>query len=99
MTYMLDYPVFGIGIGNFSRAEATISEKARLAPRGKGIRWTAPHNSFVEVGAELGGPGLLLFSSLVFGGIWGMARLQRRLPRSGAPGSPQGRPQYCGRGG
>jgi len=98
MTYMLDYPVFGIGIGNFSRAEATISEKARLAPRGKGIRWTAPHNSFVEVGAELGVPGLLLFSSLVFGGIWGMARLQRRLPRSWARGSPEERLLYLGSG-
>src|SRR5256885_4092986 len=98
MTYMLDYPVFGIGIGNFSRAEATISEKARLAPRGKGIRWTAPHNSFVEVGAELGVPGLLLFSSLVFGGIWAMVRLQRRLPRSWASGTLEERFLYLGSG-
>jgi len=98
MGYMVDYPLFGIGINNFSRAEGTISEKARNAPRGRGIRWTAPHNSFVEAGAELGVPGLILFSSLVFGGIWAMVRLQRRLPRSWASGTLEERFLYLGSG-
>src|SRR5256886_14550022 len=77
---MLDYPAFGIGINNFERAEGTISDKARRSFAGDPIRWVAPHNSFVQVGAELGLPGLILWSSLIVGGIVGMSRLRRRLP-------------------
>src|SRR5712692_1889959 len=79
--YMRSYPIFGVGIGNFERAEGTISERAkRWEPGIAGIRWSAPHNSFVEVGAELGVPGLILWSSLVLGGIVAMTRLRSRLP-------------------
>src|SRR5205814_4750763 len=78
--YMADYPISGIGINNFERAEGTISDKARLSFAGDPIRWTSPHNSFLQVGAELGIPGLILWSSLVVGGIVGMTHLRRRLP-------------------
>lgn len=90
--YMKSYPLFGIGIGNFGRAEATISDRARdWTPGQAGIKWSAPHNSFVEAGAELGVPGLVLWSSLVFGGIVAMRRLRRRLPKSWASGTPDER--------
>ena len=93
--YMKSYPVFGVGIGNFGRAEATISDRARnWSPGQAGIKWTAPHNSFVEAGAELGVPGLVLWSSLVFGGIVAMRRLRRRLPRRWATGTPDERFLY-----
>jgi len=83
LEYMRSYPVFGLGIGNFGRAEGTISERARnWEPWMPGIRWSAPHNSFLEAGAELGVVGLILWSSLVLGGIAAMYRLHRRLPRS-----------------
>jgi len=92
LSYMRSYPLFGIGIGNFGRAEGTISERARnWAPGEAGIKWTAPHNSFVEAGAELGVPGLVLWSSLVFGGIVAMRRLRRRLPKGWASGTPDER--------
>ena len=93
-SYMFAYPVFGVGIGNFGRAEGTISLKARRAPVGQGIRWTAPHNTFVQVGAELGITGLVLYSSLVFGGIVAMFRLRRRIPPEWRTGSPQERFLY-----
>lgn len=81
--YMLDHPVFGVGAGNFQRAEGLLAEVSRQrAQMGVGYRWTAAHNSFVQAGAELGIPGLLLFCSLVFGSMLGMARLRKRMPRS-----------------
>jgi O-antigen ligase len=80
--YMVQYPVFGLGISNFSRAECSISPKlASLRPNGP-MRCTAPHNSYVQAGSELGVPGLLIWFSLVFGGIFAPQLLRRRLPRS-----------------
>ena len=92
--YMLDHPVFGIGINNFERAEGTISDKVRRSFAGDPIRWTAPHNSFVQVAAELGIPGLILWTSLVVGAIVGVVRLRRRLPREWPHGDPEERFLY-----
>lgn len=90
--YMMGSPLTGIGIGNFTRAEGTISEPAANWVPGPGrIKWSVAHNSFLEAGAEMGLPGLVLFSSLVFGGIVAMVRLRRRLPSSWARGDPQER--------
>jgi O-antigen ligase len=78
--YMLKYPLFGLGISNFSRAECTISTKLRGLDRSGPVRCTAPHNSYVEAGAELGVPGLIAWVSLLVGGIVAMLRMRRRLP-------------------
>ena len=59
--YMMQHPVLGVGAGNFPTAEGTISPLIRTTPSGKGIKWLQAHNSFVQVGAELGVPGLLFF--------------------------------------
>src|SRR5207247_11224361 len=48
-----------------SDLEGTISPLARLQERGRGVRWGAAHNTFIQVGAELGVPGLLLFIGLI----------------------------------
>lgn len=89
--YMVRYPVFGVGIGNFGRAEGTISEKAKQTEDGMGLIFTAAHNSFVQVGAEIGLAGLILWSSLSVGGIFAMISLRRRLPRSWATGTSEER--------
>jgi len=49
-------------------------------PGDAGVAWTAPHNSFLQVAAEMGVVGFTLWSSLVFGMIWSLSRLGRRLP-------------------
>ena len=89
--YMLDNPVTGVGVGNFPRAEgllAEVSQQRKAA--GQGYRWTAAHNSYVQIGAELGIPGLILYCVLLFGGAWGLYRLRKRLPRGwrSAGGTP-----------
>ncbi|MFL5482795.1 MAG: O-antigen ligase family protein [Gemmatimonadaceae bacterium] len=78
--YMKAYPVFGLGISNFPRAECTISPKLNMISRTGPIRCKAPHNSYVQAGAETGVVGLTLWVSLVIGSIVSLLRLRRRLP-------------------
>jgi O-antigen ligase len=85
--YMREYPWFGLGINNFSRAECTISPKLKTLSRNGPIRCTPPHNSYIQAGAELGVPGLIVWVSLVAGGIVAMLRNRRRLPPSWGRGS------------
>lgn len=82
LVYMEMYPLFGLGMDNFSRAECTISPKLEQLNRTGPIRCTAPHNSYIQAGAELGVPGLIVWASLVLGVIHRLLRLRRRLPRS-----------------
>lgn len=86
--YMLRNPITGVGIDNFGRAEGTISEKARYHVPGTGLKFNAPHNSTVQVGAELGLPGLFFWLALTVGNIIALVRLRRRIPARWANGSP-----------
>ncbi len=80
MGYMAEYPLFGIGVWNFARAECTISPKVAARQLNGPLRCTAPHNSFLQAGTELGIPGLVVWASLLFGAIFAPLRLRRRLP-------------------
>lgn len=93
--YMWDNPMLGIGIANFGRAEGTISSKAKNREEGTGMLFTAAHNSFVQVGAELGFPGLILWSALPIGGYFAMRRLRRRLPKRWESGDDEQRFLYA----
>lgn len=81
--YMMSYPLFGVGVANFPRAEGTISPvaAARLS-EGEAVQWLAPHNTYVQVGAELGIPAFLIWIFLLCSGMVGLLRLRRRLPAS-----------------
>ncbi len=97
--YMLAYPVFGLGINNFAKAECTLSEKAKKYVSGNPMRCTPPHNTYVQAGAELGVGGLLAMVALIWGGMVSMIRLSLRVPKSWSAGSRQQRfvamaPQY-----
>jgi O-antigen ligase len=52
--YAVQYPVTGVGIGNFMTAEGRLSALARERQPGRGLKWSAAHNSFVQITAELG---------------------------------------------
>jgi O-antigen ligase len=81
--YMLGRPLFGVGVANFPRAEGTISRiaNAKLS-EGEAVEWLAPHNTYVNVGAEMGLPALMIWLSLLLGGTVGLWRLRRRVPAS-----------------
>ena len=89
--YMTSYPVFGVGVDNFRFAEGTISDKARNALPGHGVRWASPHNSFIQAGAEAGVLGLILWVGLVLSNIVLPLRLRRHMPRSWKRGTPDQR--------
>jgi O-antigen ligase len=63
--YMMASPVLGVGPGNFQAAEGTLSPQAVRQQYGIGVRWNAAHNSFVQAGAELGVPGLIMFIGVI----------------------------------
>jgi O-antigen ligase len=92
--YMKERPLFGVGISNFQRAECTISDKAKNTPPGYGVRCMPPHNSYVQAGAELGVPGLVLWSSIIVGGIVSLRRWGRKLPRKWRHGTEEQRFLY-----
>lgn len=96
ISYMMAFPVFGLGINNFYRAECIepLSDKVRFHQQGTGIRCSAPHNSYIQAGAELGIPGLILWCMLVLGGIISMLRLRPRLPAAWRHGDSEQRFLY-----
>ncbi len=78
--YMLDRPLFGVGVNNFPRAEYTISPLMFNAPNGQ-IREIAPHNTYVQVGAELGLIAFVLWMSIILTAVIGLRRHSRAIRR------------------
>ncbi len=83
--YMVENPVFGVGLLNFQVAEGTISPLAKRQERGIGVLWGAAHNTFVQVGAELGIPGLLLFIGVVATAFRSLRRVAAQPARASPP--------------
>jgi O-antigen ligase len=77
MGYMLMRPLLGVGAGAFPVAEGTISQLAQLQEYGIGLKWSSAHNSFVQIGAELGIPGLLSFVLLLTTAFFACIRIGR----------------------
>ena len=86
--YMLQYPIFGVGPDNFGSAEGTLSPLAERQQFGIGVRWSAPHNSFIQVGAELGIPGLVLFVGMIASTFVALRRSDRGRSHGGGPRTP-----------
>ncbi len=76
--YMLRRPVLGVGLDSFETAEGVLSGKAN---EGFGIRYTAAHNAFVQIGAELGVFGLAAFVVALWSAGRGCRRIQRLASR------------------
>lgn len=75
LSIVLSNPVFGVGIGNFAIAEGATKLTGR---------WNAPHNAFLQLGAELGLVGLTFFVFLLYRGVRNcraVVRLVRGDPR------------------
>lgn len=87
MGYMLRHPIAGVGVNNFGAAEGRAEHNRLRVAEGKGWIWAAPHNSFVQVGAETGLPGLALFLALV---VMAFGYTLKRAPRSPPPAEASG---------
>lgn len=80
--YMAKRPILGVGVAAFPVAEGTFSERSELQRYGVGIKWAVAHNSFIQVGAELGVFGLLAFVAVLVVG-YRTARERTRAPPGG----------------
>ena len=89
--YIMQRPVLGLGINNFARAECTIGPKALAHVEGTGLTCTAPHNTYLQAGAELGLLGLSLWILMLLGSIVKMMQFARRVPRYWERGDPEAR--------
>lgn len=89
--YLKDRPLTGLGVGNFPKAEWTLSEMAEDRFRNRGIKGSAAHNTWVQAGAEMGVPGLILWTVFVFGTMVAVMKQRARLPVSWRYGDPDQR--------
>ncbi len=77
--YMAARPILGVGIRAFPIAEGELSPLAKqYAEMGRGIKWSVAHNSFVEIGAECGVIGLVLFVLLLGVAIRTLSKVQNK---------------------
>lgn len=92
--YMADRPITGLGVDNFSKAEWSISELAQDQYRVRGIKGSAAHNTWLQAGAEMGVPGLIMWVVFVLGTLLVVARERRRMPVSWRHGDSEQRLLY-----
>lgn len=85
--YMMGAPVFGVGANAFPVAEGTLSPLAARQAIGEGLKWSEAHNSFVQIGAELGIPGLLIFLTMLFYAFRTLSRIAGWARRRAGPRS------------
>lgn len=85
--YMLQRPLTGVGAHAFPVAEGTISPLAGRQAYGVGLKWSVAHNSFIEIGAELGVLGLICFVLLLMAAFRTCARLGRGEADPGGAGA------------
>ena len=71
ITYTLEYPIFGVGLGNFININGT--------ELGRPDAWYATHNTFMQISSEAGIPALVFFLFLLATVIWRMKKVSERL--------------------
>lgn len=96
LTYIQHFPVTGLGINNFPRAEcmSDLSDKVQGYVRGTGIACSPPHNTYIQVASETGLIGFSLFLGIIFGGIHRLRKLRRKIPRDWRRGDAEQRFLY-----
>lgn len=92
--YFLERPLFGVGPNNFGRAEMQNPDKRAMLAPGAALRNIAPHNTYIQVLAELGGVGFFIWIYILLRGGVGGWRLRRRMPKRWARGSREERFLY-----
>jgi O-antigen ligase len=72
---MVRRPVIGLGLNGFETAEGVLSG---MTNEGFGIKYMAAHNSFIQIGAELGVFGLSAFVVALWSAASGCQRIRQR---------------------
>jgi O-antigen ligase len=82
--YMVTNPLLGVGVANFAAAEGRNTVILSRNQAGHGTKWSAPHSSWVQAGAEMGVPGFLAFIGLFV--VSGRYLFRRAKINAGLPG-------------
>jgi O-antigen ligase len=69
---ILSNPITGVGVNCFGQAIGEMRQAENEIPR-----WQAEHNSFLQIAAEVGLIGFIIFGALVFGCIKNFSRIRR----------------------
>jgi hypothetical protein len=72
-TLAIGYLPFGSGAGTVTTAEGKT--------HGGGVKWETAHNSFLQIGVEMGIPGVAIFVTLLYGATRSCRRLVRAASR------------------
>jgi O-antigen ligase len=72
-----DHPILGVGLWQFA------PYMRAYMPSGVDLQFHVPHNTYLEIGVELGIVGLALFLAMLFFAILNLSRLRRAARRSG----------------
>jgi putative inorganic carbon (hco3(-)) transporter len=75
--YMFQNPIVGVGASSFFAAEGASELAQERALMGRGMKWSVSHNAYVQIGAELGIPGLAFLLLLLFHAFDGPRRIAR----------------------
>lgn len=86
INYMKERPLTGVGLNAFPIAEGTISPLADRQMFGRGVKWSAAHSSYIQVGAELGVLALLVFVATLLAALLTAGRLARDARARAEPG-------------
>jgi O-antigen ligase len=73
LVLMMDHPLLGVGLSAFAVAEGSSHTTG-------GGKWSTAHNSFIQIGAELGAVGLFLFLLMIYSAIKTLRKARRELP-------------------
>jgi O-antigen ligase len=95
ITYVAAHPVFGLGPENFGRAEIANPVKRAMVRHDVGIRMVAPHNTYLQVAAELGLVGLMAWLYILGRGFFESYGLRKRLPKRWKVGTQEERFLYA----
>ena len=76
--YMVTHPVTGVGIANFMTAEYQIGSGLKAAQGITDQHMLTAHNSLIQIGAELGIPGLLAYLFMIGSAVRGTWRKRRQ---------------------
>ncbi len=94
--YAKEHPFVGVGISNFQIAEGHISDLARNRAPGTGLKWSAAHNSFLQVTAEMGFIAGAIFLIMILRTIHTLTIKVARIGRANATGPPDLLPPLLG---
>lgn len=72
--FIIDNPLLGVGVNSFITAYGR-----SFGQQESSVKWSAAHNSFLQVGTELGVTGLLIYLAIIISSFKNLKRIKSKL--------------------